>query len=866
MSFQNVRDVEEALRAGRLSVRELYEIWEQRQPVLDPTASKSYGGGQTGTGQIPWLQTDLRLARRFTEDAVENEEFLLACDAAREIVRHWTSQRDDDRTELVRVRMDYAKALTRLGSTDMARAELEPCVSPEFRPVLGRGLTASLLMLLGDIQREDAYRAEDKATRLQATEAALGFYERALQADGSLDALAATAAMSLALGASDASLRVRAHDRAREILDLAMKFEHKDGPRFGTARARTEALVVLGKIDEAASAYGALSTMDGATIPALAEARHRSAFLAEALGESRDRFRTAFPPLQLIVFAGHLPDRPGDVPRFPLDLVGDVRGMLGRTLNAIGGGIGLVSASAGADLLLIEALHARKDRFHVILPWTRDEFRRTSIRPFEPPGQPPIWEPAFDEAIRDAATIREIGQLYQPGSDAGWEYMAEVTAGLALHVARVSRLDVQPIALWNGQPGRGAGGTAWFVDFWRDNLRRDVIVLNMPQPSAATSSAPQRAQGRRRAERSILHQEVKSMLFADIVGYSRLTEHVIPEFVTCFLERVSQLAATSKHAPCSLNTWGDAVYGVFDFARDAGSFALELTRMIHDNRAEWLARGLYWEERVSETAEPVKHPLNIRVGLHAGPVFLHYDPVVRRLGFTGAHVNRAARIEPVAKAGEVFASEEFAALAELNAEIQRRDGDGGAGAGFVCEYAGTMPLAKGYPGRYRIYRLLPARRLDIEALAKAAHELYCEDARGRDETPATNSALRIWEDLSEDLRDSNRALAADIPNKLRMLGYELAPTKGLPPSDIALPPERVEEVAIHEHGRWMRERQRQDWTYAPTRDDARKQHPLLVEWKDLPDLNREKDRQTVRTLPRLVEMAGFRVRRIAPDR
>src|SRR4029079_1413799 len=94
-------------------------------------------------------------------------------------------------------------------------------------------------------------------------------------------------------------------------------------------------------------------------------------------------------------------------------------------------------------------------------------------------------------------------------------------------------------------------------------------------------------------------------------------------------------------------------------------------------------------------------------------VFMHYDPVVRRLGFTGAHVNRAARIEPVAKPGEVFTSEEFAALAELGSEIRRRGvagpshtladgGDDETGAGFVCEYAGSMQLAKGYPGRFRI--------------------------------------------------------------------------------------------------------------------------------------------------------------------
>ena len=60
----------------------------------------------------------------------------------------------------------------------------------------------------------------------------------------------------------------------------------------------------------------------------------------------------------------------------------------------------------------------------------------------------------------------------------------------------------------------------------------------------------------------------------------------------------------------------------------------------------------------------------------------------------------------------------------------------------------------------------------MECLARAAHEEFCEVAKGRGESPDTNPSLRPGEALSEDLRESNRALVADIPNKLRLLGYE----------------------------------------------------------------------------------------------
>jgi hypothetical protein len=250
---------------------------------------------------------------------------------------------------------------------------------------------------------------------------------------------------------------------------------------------------------------------------------------------------------------------------------------------------------------------------------------------------------------------------------------------------------------------------------------------------------------------------------------------------------------------------------------------------------------------------------------------MHYDPVVRRLGFTGAHVNRAARIEPVAQPGEAFASEEFAALSELSAELARltaptrADADAPDEEGFVCEYAGSMALAKNYPGRYRIYRLLPHRVLPIETLAKAIHQAYCNESRARGDSPATNAALRPWHDLPEDLRNANRAQAADIPNKLWLLGYELAPSWGLKASSIALPGDLVETMAKREHDRWLHDRQRSGWSFGPVRDDATKSHPLIVPWDQLAEPEKQKDRDAVRNVPILVDMAGFRVRRL-PER
>ena len=473
-----------------------------------------------------------------------------------------------------------------------------------------------------------------------------------------------------------------------------------------------------------------------------------------------------------------------------------------------------------------------------------------------------MWEPLFRQALEQAATVRELGQVYAPGDDVSWEFTQEVTAGLALLTARMSRLDVQPLVLWDGDPGHAPGGTRSFVELWKQQLRQEAQVVDLPRQAAPPAHS---LQPRSRSERSSMRQEVKSMLFADIVGYSKLTEKVIGEFVNIFMHRVSVLLATSPHAPRSVNTWGDAIYAVFDFSHDAGQFALELTKMIRDGESEWRQRGLVYHEYDAGQEKIVERPLNIRVGLHTGPVLAHYNPVLRQLGFTGSHVSRAARIEPVARPGEVYASEEFAAMAELGVEISRRDPDATRprNDGFVCEYAGSMALAKNYPGRFRIYRVIPQRTLAMEELARAVHDLYCDEHAREGKARAGNVALRPWEELGEDLRDANRAQVADIPNKLYFLGYELAPGSGIAPSRMVIGPEQMETLSRREHDRWMAERQRQGWTYGPERDNARKHHPMLIPWEALSEEEKQKDRDTVHNLPLLIEKAGFQVRKLA---
>ena len=849
MSFESIAAIEDALAQTRLDAPVLYQLWDARKPVAEKR--EKGGAHHGGQAQFAWMQQDVKLARKFTEHALREEEFLLVCDAAQEALRLDTDGDAEAIVHLARVRMNYAGALTRLGSTRQAQHELEVLLAPAQSRYLPRKIRAEVFSMLGDVLREESHHAPSPAARTHTLEQALGHYRQALKEEAArIDAAIHAAAVLLILQRND-----EAQTQALAVIRLCDEQDASAGGRtFLSVAARAAAHAVIGEIGPARRIYTELKELPGVTTPQLAEARYRARLLAEARGELRSVFDEAFPPLQLIVFSGHVPDLPDKRPRFPASRTEEVRGLIRERLAQLNGRVGLVGASAGADLLFIEEMRARGGTVHVMLPWSREEYLGTSVRPFDAAGGPgKTWEASFHEALKHAATVRELGQIYQPGDPAAWQYLMEVTAGLAQLTAQASRLDVQPLALWDGQPGR-AGGTADFHAFWNEvqGCAPEVIVL--PALSADSSPVPEHISSRR-SERPIIEQEVKSMLFADIVGYSKLTEQVLPVFVREFLGRVSEIVSTSAHAPISVNTWGDAVYAVFDRAEDAGNFALELVQMIAEARDVWTRNNLAWEEKMPNGEAPRVRPLSVRIGLHTGPVYMHFDPVVRRLGFTGAHVNRAARIEPVAVAGEVYASEEFASLATLN-----------HAKGFACEFAGTMSLAKGFPGRHRIYRVLRVRELPVEALARAAHGYYCQEARARGETGTAQAALRPWEELPEGYREANRGQVRDIPNKLHVLGYELAPAHGLRASEIVITDAQLEQLAMREHDRWMSERLRNGWTYAPVRDNATKKHPLLVPWEQLNEIEKEKDRDAVRNVPKLLALAGFRVRPLAePD-
>lgn len=80
--------------------------------------------------------------------------------------------------------------------------------------------------------------------------------------------------------------------------------------------------------------------------------------------------------------------------------------------------------------------------------------------------------------------------------------------------------------------------------------------------------------------------------------------------------------------------------------------------------------------------------------------------------------------------------------------------------------------------------------------------------------------------------------------------------------DIELPKELdelIEEMARNVHDVWAQGRIAEGWTYGEQRDDKRKTHPCLVPYEELPDAEREYDRQTAVQTLKLILKLGFKI-------
>ncbi len=323
----------------------------------------------------------------------------------------------------------------------------------------------------------------------------------------------------------------------------------------------------------------------------------------------------------------------------PQASLGDAQAYIREALDRHDPQLSFSSAADGADLAFIDAMLARKGEVNIVLPFAKPDFVDARI------GKDVRTRARFEDALARAAQVTFATAEPWLEDETLFRFAAEMVRGLArAHAAQL-------------------GG--------------EFVLIGEREESAAPQG-PGLAAGKR---------EIRSLLFADIVGYSRMGEEHMPAF-SRFLGMVKDDLAKAHEAhgfdePEYVNTWGDAVFAVIGDVAAMARYAFALRHAIAS---------------ASDRLEATAGPLQVRIALHCGPVFRLNDALTARENFYGSHVNRAARLEPLARPGQILASEQFIALLEnRHTKILPRDA-------WRATYAGLLELPKGF-GRQRVYLL-----------------------------------------------------------------------------------------------------------------------------------------------------------------
>jgi len=83
-------------------------------------------------------------------------------------------------------------------------------------------------------------------------------------------------------------------------------------------------------------------------------------------------------------------------------------------------------------------------------------------------------------------------------------------------------------------------------------------------------------------------------------------------------------------------------------------------------------------------------------------------------------------------------------------------------------------------------------------------------------------------------------------------------------TDVVLPESLdpyLEFIAANVHDTWAKGRMDAGWTYGPVRDEAKKQHPGLIPYFDLPESEKAYDRDTAISTLKFICRMGFMITR-----
>jgi tetratricopeptide (TPR) repeat protein len=469
----------------------------------------------------------------------------------------------------LRLRQLQGLTLARSGDTEEANRLLAQLVAE------GMG-DAETLGMLARTHKDLASVAADAAQQDHHLTAALELYHQAYEsalehAHSAAAYYTGINAAAMAVLRGDLSTARRIASVVRDICQRLLRETNAAADYWLTATLG-EAALILGEHNEAKACYARASELARGRFGDLGSTRRQAQLLAARLPGDHSWIGSILRIPPVVMFTGH-----------QIDPMEQVRIAAHEQLERLRPIALYSSAACATDILYLEAMHEFGGETHIVLPYRSEELRRLLFECL--PGN---WSERFDQALAAANSITVTSDHRARGSTASLDYANLVMSGIARLRAQVLGTNLLGLALSR----RGAtGGSASALRLWREqSVTVDEMIVAEEHPDGcAVAPTPGTLAADEQVPEGFTH-EIRAMLFADAVGYSRLNEDQIPIFVTHFLGSVAKLNERMAHPPEHVETTGDGLYMVFASTRDAGHYAMQLNALVTDT--DWGRLGL----------------------------------------------------------------------------------------------------------------------------------------------------------------------------------------------------------------------------------------------------------------------------------
>lgn len=543
-------------------------------------------------------------------------------------------------------------SLARSGATSQARKRYDQYGLGTIDPsTLTRKLAGDIAVLAARLDKDEALARTDVQDRQRWAARSARGYEAVYEGTGSPYHGVNAATMWLLAGQSE---------RACDLANRALEAAPDQGNDYWDAATEAEAALITGDLARAGAALERAAAAGADQYAARATTVKQLKLVCRLEGIDFDVLDPIRNP-SVVHYCGHRILPAGQMGRFPAEEESHVRDELDRTFERLDAKYGFGSLAAGADILAAEALLDRGAELHVVLPFNKDEFVRTSV---VQAGN--AWVDRFEKCLAraDSVEIASTGEYLD--DPVMFDFCARIAMGDALLRARYLEAEPHQVAVWDGTPSGGVAGTAIDVRNWSATGAQSTVIT--VTPGAASAGSPELEHPR----------SIRSVIFADFAGFSKLTDAQRLRFQEMVMHRLAARIEPYRPQILSGNTWGDAIHLVFGDVAGAAECALDLVAAVGE--IDLVEAGL-------------PQLRGLRIAAHAAPVFQGWDPISGTHLFYGAGLTQAARIEPRTPEGEIYTTHAFAALAMLSASNS-----------FECQYVGTLPTAKQF-GDMPLYTL-----------------------------------------------------------------------------------------------------------------------------------------------------------------